>query len=341
MTVYEKNNRWYYKFQMDGVQYHRAIKGATDKKSAIKVEIKVKSELMSGRYDILNNKKNHTFFEICDKFEEYAKNNRKNYEKSDKYIVNDLKNFFGNCYLKDFNPFKIEQYRSQKKKDGKKPATINKEVGVLRRIFSIAVDNDWIMVNPAIKSHLKPLYVENKEKRILTIAEENKLLNACTDDSAYLKPIIICALHTGMRKSEILTLEWQNIDIENDIITILTQKNGKKSYIPISNTLKKEFLKLYQKKTSEYVFINPRTNLPYKDIHRSYNTVLKRADIEDFTFHSLRHTACTRLIESGVPLDVVKEIMRHSDIAITLEVYNHINQDRKINAIKILENYGK
>ncbi len=106
-------------------------------------------------------------------------------------------------------------------------------------------------------------------------------------------------------------------------------------------TPKKELLKLYKSRTSEYVIVNPLTNLPYKDIHRSYNKLLNKADIKDFTFHSLRHTACTRLIECGVPLDVVKDIMRHSDIAITLEIYNHINQDRKINAIKALENYGK
>lgn len=341
MTIYKhKNGRWYTRFQIRGKRYHVAIPEATDKKTAEKAEIKIKSELLSGRFDLIENKKVHTFFEICDKFEEYAKNNRKNYEKCDKYMIRDLKLFFGNCILNEFNTFKIEQYRSFRKKAGKKPATINKEVGVLKRMFSIAVDNGWMVTNPATKSHLKPLAVENKEKRIISVEEEKRILSFCVGEYSYLRPIIICALHSGMRKSEILQLKWQNIDFKSDLITILAQKNGKKSYIPISSTLKKEFLKLYQDKISEYVFVNPQTNRPYRDIHKRYNTVLEKAKIKDFTFHSLRHTACTRLIEAGVSLDVVKEIMRHSDISITLEVYNHINQTRKFEAIKALENYS-
>ena len=82
-------------------------------------------------------------------------------------------------------------------------------------------------------------------------------------------------------------------------------------------------------------------NLPYVNIRNNYNKVLKQAGISNFTFHTLRHTACTRLLEQGVPVDVVKEIMRHSNVQITLDVYNHINQNHKFEAINALENYGK
>ena len=144
-----------------------------------------------------------------------------------------------------------------------------------------------------------------------------------------------------MRKSEILSLEWKNVDLEKRLITILIQKNRKKSYIPISETLLKEFKKLYKTKSSKYVFINPLTNQPHVNIRNNYNKVLKQANITNFTFHTLRHTACTRLIEEDTPLDVVKDIMRHSNISITIEIYNHIKQQRKFDAIKVLENYGK
>ena len=109
----------------------------------------------------------------------------------------------------------------------------------------------------------------------------------------------------------------------------------------MSETLTRELTKLYQQKSSKYVFVNPITNLPYVNIRNNYNKILTQAGITDFTFHSLRHTACTRLLEQGVPVDVVKEIMRHSNVEITLEVYNHINQSRKFEAIKALESYGK
>jgi len=127
----------------------------------------------------------------------------------------------------------------------------------------------------------------------------------------------------------------------NSLITILVQKNRKKSYLPISDTLAEELNKLYALKTSDYVFVNPLTNKPYINIRNTYTKVLKQAKITNFNFHSLRHTACTRMLEKGVEIDVVKEIMRHSNISITLEVYNHINQDRKIEAIRVLNDYSK
>lgn len=341
MSVYKhKNGRWYCRFQIRGKRYHQAVPEATDKKSAENAEIKIKAELLSGRYDLVENKKERTFFQVCDKFEEYAKNNRKNYDK-DKGMIKKLKNYYGDKLLSDFNPFVVESYRSKRKKEGMKPATINKEIGVLRRIFSIAMDNKWTDHNPSVQRFIKPLAVANSNKKILTKDEEQALLNACCGDSAYLKPIILCALHTGMRRSEILNLKWKNINLEKSLITILVQKNRKKSFIPISSTLKQELNNIWQNRKNDYVFINPTTDKPYINIRKTYNKVLNAANITDFTFHCLRHTACTRMFELGISVDVVKEIMRHSDISITLEVYNHIHQERKIEAIQKLENYCK
>ena len=337
MSIYQrgKNKKWYCKFQINGVRHTLALKNAVDKKTAELLEAELKVKYSGG--EVINTK-DIKFFWLCDKFEEYAKNNRKNYDK-DKGMIKKLKNFYGNCDLTTFEPYMVERYRTKRKNDGMKPATINKEVGILRRMFSIAVDNGWLKRNPAVKKLVKPLYVENTDKKILSIEEEKKLLTACKGDCAFIKPIIICALHSAMRKSEILNLKWQNVDLENKLITILIQKNRKKSYIPISNKLNDELKKLYSQKSSDYVFVNPLTNQPYVNIRNSYNKVLEQAGIKEFTFHSLRHTACTRMIERGVPIDVVQAIMRHSNISITLEVYNHINQDRKIKAIQTLNDY--
>ena len=341
MAVYKhKNGRWYCKFQVRGKRYHLAIPEANNKKMAELFENNIRTEVLCDRFDFFQNKKEFTFHQLCDKFEEYAVNNRKNYAK-DRGMIKRLKNFFGNCLLSNFDSFAIEKYRTKRKNDGKKPATINKEVGILRRMFNIAIDNGWMRKNPALKCAVKPMFVENTEKKILTIDEEKRLLSACKDDCEYIKPIIICALHTGMRKSEILNLKWQNVDLNNRLITILVQKNRKKSYLPISDTLAEELNKLYILKTSDYVFVNPLTNKPYVNIRNTYTKVLKQAKITNFNFHSLRHTACTRMLEKGVEIDVVKEIMRHSNISITLEVYNHINQDRKIEAIRVLNDYSK
>ena len=341
MTVYQhKNSRWYCRFQIRGKRYHEALPEATDKKSAENAEIKLKSELLSGRFDLIENKKERTFFQMSDLFEEYAKNNRSNYDK-DKGMVKKLKNFYGNKLLRDFTPQLVEKYRTKRIKENKKPATINKEIGILRRMFSLALDNSWIKSNPAVKKHIRPLNVENTLKRTLTVEEEIDIINACVDDLEYLKLVILFALHLGLRKSEILNLKWENIDLEKGQIAILIQKNRKKAFIPLSETLKKELKVLQKNAKTSYVIVNPLTNKPYKNIRNNYNKILGKANITNFTFHALRHTACTRLFELGVGIDVIKDIMRHSNISVTLDVYNHISQGRKTNAINLLENYAQ
>lgn len=154
----------------------------------------------------------------------------------------------------------------------------------------------------------------------------------------YLKPIVITALQTGMRKGEILNLKWSNIDFLQGFIELLETKTNKSRKIPISSTLKETLKNIAR--NSEYVFINPQTGLPYADIKKSFHTVLKKAKIENFRFHDLRHTVATRLVERGIDLTVVQEILGHSKIT-TTQRYAHPVPKRKLDAIDILDNYTK
>ena len=88
-------------------------------------------------------------------------------------------------------------------------------------------------------------------------------------------------------------------------------------------------------KNSEYIFINADTGLPYRDIHRSFQAALKQANISNFRFHDLRHTVATRLVEKGVPLPIVKEILGHSKIETTMR-YAHTIPEQKVYAINLL-----
>ena len=83
MSVYKKNNRWYFNFQIRGKRYHRAVPEATTKKMAEQAEAKIKAELLGGRYDLVDYKKQETFFVLGERFEQYVKTNCKGY-------INDL-----------------------------------------------------------------------------------------------------------------------------------------------------------------------------------------------------------------------------------------------------------
>ena len=171
-----------------------------------------------------------------------------------------------------------------------------------------------------------------------TLVEDFKQYLANAYLPKYLSDIVICALKTGMRKGEILNLKWSNIDFKVDCIELLNTKSGKKRKIPLSAKLKKVLLQIKENNESEYIFINPRTQKPFSDIKKSFNSAVKNAKIKNFRFHDLRHTFATRLIEKNIDIVVAKELMGHADISTTM-IYVHSDADRKKNAINVIDDY--
>ena len=118
-----------------------------------------------------------------------------------------------------------------------------------------------------------------------------------------------------------------------------TIKSGKARKIPISEKLMEIFNNLYKNTKSEYVFVNPETGLPYVDIKKSFNKAREAAGIKNFRFHDLRHTVATRLVEKGIDLLVVMDILGHSKIETTMR-YAHPIPKRKSDAISVLNSYN-
>lgn len=114
------------------------------------------------------------------------------------------------------------------------------------------------------------------------------------------------------------------------------KKGHKIIKIPISGKLLETLESL--PKNSEYVFYNPDTGKPYRDISEKFKNACKRANVENFRFHDLCHTVATRLVEKGIDLRVVQEIMTHSTI-VTTQKYMHPTPKRKLEAISVLNSY--
>jgi len=338
MTVFEKNGRWNFRFQIKGKEYWRAVPEATTKREAEKAEAVFKGDLLHGKYDLAENLGEMPFSKLISAFTAYGQVNRTGWY-NDKYTVNYLAKYFNGMKIKDVTSFVIEKYKFHRKEKGLAPATINREVAIISKMFSIAVDSGWTNENPCRK--IKPIRQSNRVERYLTHEEEQNLLAGCVGDDDYMRPIIILALHTGMRKGEILSLKWEeNVDLKQRYFTLYKTKSGKMRKIPISDTLFDELVKLNNHRISEYVFTNPITKTRYENIKKAFKRICKNTNITNLRFHDLRHTAATRMVTAGIDLVVVKEILGHADIETTMR-YSHPVPERKKQAIDALNNFYK
>ena len=337
MSVYKKNGKYYCRFQIDGERHHYLCNGATTEKEARKIEDGFRYKVQQQQNGIISKKeKNLKFSVLIDLYCKYSKTNNKAY-KNNIYFLKTIINFFGNnTNSNKIQPKDIEAFKEYLKNTKKlKNSSINRYLHVLSRIFSLGKSNKLVLENPV--KYVKQLLEENHKIRFLTLEEEKRLFEVIQYNKSYLYPIVVCALQTGMRKSEILNLKWENIDFEYRFIELLETKSGKSRKIPISETLWK--ILNNQKIDNEYIFTNPDTKTRYKDIKKSWDNLLKDAKIENFRFHDLRHTVATRLVEKGIDLVVVKEILGHSKIETTIR-YAHAVPKRKLEAIDVLNSYN-
>lgn len=347
MVVYQhENGRWYYRFKIRGKSFHRAIPEATDERSARKAETITKAELLQGKFNLVDSRGEMLFTKLVDVYIDYTKANNASYKtcigKAEKF-----RSYFKNKKLCDITPVMIEQYRIKRKcehKDQKneKPianTTINREVEILRKMFNIAIDNEWCDKNPASSKVVKKLKEENILERYLSVEEEASLFAQCVGEHAYMKPILICALNTGMRKGEILGLKWNCVNLKEQFMTLLHTKSGKMRKIIINSQLMPILEELKEARCCEYVFSNPATQNRYFDLKRSFDSICKKANIENLRFHDLRHTAGTRMVAARIDLVVVQNILGHADIKTTMR-YTHPVNEIKLLAFEALAKYS-
>lgn len=341
MGKYLKNGNWFIDYYVNGRRKREKI--GTSKSLAETVLKKRKVEIAEGKF--LDIKKIHKvkFEELCEVYlKQHANSAIKKSWYKDAQTIKILKRWFGGKDLHEITPlmvnnFKIERARETKKsklENGKKqfisPATVNRALACLKCMFNKA--KEWGMFNLENPVKKVKLFKENNQRlRFLEKDEVDTLLNNCCE---HLKSIVVVALNTGMRKSEILRLRWQDIDIERGIIHLLETKNGEKREVPMNEVVQKTIIGVLKHLDSQYIFCN-KEGKPYGEVKTSFFTACKKSGIVNFRFHDLRHTFASQLVMSGVDLNTVRELLGHKSLKMTLR-YSHLSQDHKKRAVDIL-----
>lgn len=237
----------------------------------------------------------------------------------------------GSTLLKDIKPSILNQSKDllskikTRSKTKYSADTINYYLGALSHVFTIAV-NQWEIMkdNPMLKvpKAKKP----RGRVRFLTEEELHRLIQECKNSAnQHLYLIVLVALSTGARKGEIINLRSKDIDIPHSRIILEETKNGERRSIPLKGvalSAMKTHLETIKYKTKP-IFPSTKTNKPI-DIRRAWTNAVLRAEIKDFRFHDLRHTAASYLAMNGASLLEISEILGHKTIQM-VKKYSHLS----------------
>ncbi len=334
--VFCRKRIWYIDLNVNGRRLREST-NSTNKKFAETVLAKRIVEVAEGKFLDIKKVQKIKFKDFADEYLNLHSKLKKSYS-TDRKIVELFKNLFGDKYLYEITSLDVEKFKSMrvnqivKRSVTKKkvsPATVNRALAVLKSMFNKAIAWGKVERNPcrAVK-----LFKENNQRlRFLEREEIDKLLDNCCE---HLKPIVIVALHTGMRKGEILGLKWHDIDIKRNIIHLSDTKNGEKREVPMNAVVQKTIIGVLKHPESQYIFCN-KEGKAYGDIKKSWLTAVEKSGIVDFHFHDLRHTFASQLVMSGVDLNTVRELLGHKSLEMTLR-YSHLSPDHKKRAVDLL-----
>jgi integrase len=247
----------------------------------------------------------------------------------------------GRYLLADIRPALLIDTRKELLDGERTPSTVNRYCASLSSVFTWGVKElQWMGDNPFFK-------VSNFDEpegviRFLSDEERAALLNECKERSHDLYTIVVLALSTGARRNEILTLTWKDVDMKTGLLTFPKTKNGSVRRVPITGLALQLVRQIAAdrklKDANGLVFPGRTKPTQHKPIaiENIFKAALKSAQIKNFRFHDLRHSAASYLVMAGVDMRTVAEILGHSDLKMT-QRYAHLSREHVSNAVGKLD----
>lgn len=296
-----------------------------DKRLAEELYGRIRKKIRQGRYSDDYHGDRKTFAEATDRYmKDYSGQKALKSVLIDKVSLKHLLPVFGDKFLSQVTPDMIVRFKTLRRNEGAAASSINKELAFSKHLYNVAIKEwGWLRFNPFAQVSLERL--PQPRDRHLTREEFDRLYQACMER---LKPIVLIAVNTGMRQDEILSLTWQQVDFKNEALAIEHTKSGRRRSVPMIAPVKSLLLELGKVRhiDSQYVFPSTAgTKIDASKIRNWFRQACRKAGIENFRFHDLRHTCGSWLAQNGVDLYVVQRILGHSSSAMT-QRYAHLVQ---------------
>lgn len=325
MGLYRRERVWWMRFTYRGKQI-RASTQTEDKELAQRIFFKVLGEVAEGRFFEKPAGQNKTFREMMKKYMDEHSKPKKASSERDRSSLTHLLPFFGDYTLSEVTPKLVNEYKTARRNEGASPCTINRESALMKHAFNLAIKEwEWVKDNPVTKVSMEK--EPSSRDRWLSYEEEERLLSVCPQ---WLKELIVFSIETGCRRGEMLSLQWRNVDLFKKVVTIFGSKTGEKRTIPLTQRafeVLKEGERLRMKvrsMTTDLVFTHPigqKVNI--HTLRSAFEDALKKAKVEGFRWHDLRHSYASRLAQAGTDPYSIQRLMGHRTFSTTQRYAHH------------------
>ena len=336
MALYRRRLVWWMRFRYQGRQIRRSTE-TTDKKLAERIYGRVLGLIAEGKWFDRPPCHDKRVNDMLDRYltEHSAPNKAATTTGGTRASAAHLRQAFGTVLVHELRPAQIAAYKASRRAAGAAPKTVNDELGLLGHAYKLALlEWEWVSENPVLKVEKEKL--RSKPGRWLTPHEEERLLAA---SPVWLREILTFALETGLRQSEILRLEWPQVDLARRTLMIVEQKNGEQDTLPLNATAVEVLERRARVRSIQttHVFFN-HAGQPWdaRNLLRAFYTARRKAGIQGFRFHDLRHTFASRLVQDGVDLYAVQRLGRWKSVKM-VQHYGHHYPESLRAAVEVLD----
>jgi len=329
--VYLRGAVWWIRYRNGGAPIRRPI--GRDRALAERALEEIRRQIDRGDYQARPKPERRTVSAMAAEYLELKAEKRS--IRGDAQMLRDFEQLYGARHLDQITREDLERHLLVRKKAGAGNATRNRILACIRHMLNIAVQAGYIQANPATGIRRAP----EASRRKYVLSEQE--LQAVVDAAApHLRPILVLAVGTGLRKGDQLGLRWNQVDFEHNLIQLWTQKTGEPLEIPLVAWAREALLKL-KASANGSSFVLTYQGDGIKDCRTAWEGALRRSGLADrgYRFHDLRRTAASMLHRAGATLVQVQKILGHKSVT-TTERYLGVKWEETAQAINLLNTPG-
>jgi integrase len=316
MSIYKRGKTWWVQFTDANGERVQRTAGTKNKQEAQEFHDRIKAE--SWRQSKLGQRERHTWQEAVVRW--VSEQAGKTSLQTDIELLRWLDQHLSSKYLDEIDVKMIQSIQQSKITSGAKNGTVNRVMALLRAILN-RCEKEWQWIDKS--PYVRMLPTAQKRIRWITHSEASRLMEELPD---HLKAMVRFTLATGLRESNVTGLQWSQLDMQRRCAWI--HPDEAKANKAIAVPLNKDALAVIRQqigKNESFVFTYEGSPVTRANNH-AWRKALKRADIENFRWHDLRHTWASWHVQNGTPLHVLKELGGWADLTMVLR-YAHLSSD--------------